>query len=72
MMIGIVVLEKNSLINELIGIPYQLIIGIRDLKENLIEFKDRLNNDTKKMSPDEIINLLINKLTIINDNFSIL
>ena len=50
--------------NELIGIPYQLIIGIRDLKENLIEFKDRLNNDSKKMSLDEVINLLKNKLTI--------
>ena len=47
--------------NELIGIPYQLIIGKRDLKDNLIEIKDRLNNKSNKMSPEEVINLLFNK-----------
>jgi len=47
--------------NELIGIPYQLIIGKRDLKDNLIELKDRFNNKSNKMSPEEVINLLFNK-----------
>ena len=48
--------------NELIGIPYQLIIGKRDLKENLIELKDRSNNKTKKMHPQEAINFLLDTL----------
>ena len=41
----------------------KLIIGKRDLKNNLIEIKNRLdNNDSQKMSPDEVINFLKNKL----------
>jgi len=45
--------------NELIGIPYQLIVGKRDLKENLIELKDRINNTTKKMQPEQATNFLL-------------
>ena len=47
--------------NELIGIPYHLIIGKRDLKENLVELKTRSNNISKKMNPEEAVNLLLNK-----------
>jgi len=47
--------------NELIGIPYHLIIGKRDLKENLVELKTRSNNIYKKMNPEEAVNLLLNK-----------
>ena len=47
--------------NDLIGTPYQIVIGKRDLKDNLIEFKDRFNDNSSKMSPEEAINLLSNK-----------
>ena len=50
--------------NELIGIPYQLIIGKRDLKENLIELKTRSTNEVKKMKIEEAINFLLEKLTL--------
>ena len=50
--------------NELIGIPYHIIIGKRDLKNNLVELKNRHTNESKKMSPDEIINFLIGILKI--------
>ena len=48
--------------NDLIGTPYQLIVGKRDLRENIVELKSRLNNESKKMSPDEAIIFLSNKL----------
>jgi len=46
--------------NELIGIPFQVIVGKRDLKDNLIQLKDRTTNELRKMSPDEVINFLLN------------
>ena len=45
--------------NELIGIPFHVIIGKRDLKNNLIELKNRTTNESKKMSPEEVINFLL-------------
>ncbi len=52
--------------NELIGIPFQVIIGKRDLKNNLVEFKNRLTDSSQKISPNEIINLLLDVLDIQN------
>lgn len=49
--------------NDLIGTPYQIIVGKRDLKEDLIELKDRFNNESKKISPEEALNYLLDKLT---------
>ena len=48
--------------NELIGIPYQVIIGKRDLKNNLVELKNRFNNESKKISPDEVLNILLDRV----------
>ena len=45
--------------NELIGIPFQVVIGKRDLKDNLIELKNRTTNESKKISPEEAINFLL-------------
>ena len=45
--------------NDLIGIPYQVIIGKRDLKDNIVQLKNRLNNETKKISPEEALNFFI-------------
>ena len=44
--------------NELIGIPYQIIVGKRDLDNNNVELKNRLKNETKKMTKEEVLNLL--------------
>jgi len=48
--------------NDLIGIPYQVIIGKRDLKENLIEVKDRKTYKSQKLDPDQAFNFLINEI----------
>ena len=48
--------------NELIGTPYQIIIGKRDLKDNLVEIKDRHNNQSEKISSDDVIDFINNKL----------
>ncbi len=46
--------------NELIGIPYQIIIGKRDLEKNNVELKNRLKNESTKMTQEEVINFLLN------------
>ena len=48
--------------NDLIGIPYQVIIGKRDLKENLIEVKDRKTYKSQRLNPDQTFNFLINEI----------
>jgi len=40
--------------NELIGIPFQLIVGKRDLNEGVIEFKNRLNDQNTKIPLDKV------------------
>ena len=49
--------------NELIGIPFQVIIGKNNLKNNMVEVKNRLTNISLKMSVDETINFLIKNIT---------
>ena len=48
--------------NELIGTPFQIIIGKRDLKNNLVEFKNRQNNEIEKISSDDLISFINSKL----------
>ena len=48
--------------NELIGTPLQIVIGKRDLKENLVELKNRQNNFVEKISTDDVINLINTKI----------
>tara|TARA_Y100001960_G_C14710357_1_gene846662 strand:- start:311 stop:1606 length:1296 start_codon:yes stop_codon:yes gene_type:complete len=50
--------------NDLIGIPYQIIIGKRDIKENLVEIKERKTNQSTKIEIDNIINYLIDKISL--------
>ena len=52
--------------NELIGIPFQVIIGKRDLENNKIEIKNRFTNESIKLPKDEIVNYLIKKLSLNN------
>ena len=47
---------------DLIGIPYQIIIGKRALKEYLIEVKDRKTYKSQKLDPDQAFNFLINEI----------
>ena len=48
--------------NDLIGIPYQIIIGKRDIKENIIEVKDRKSYKSEKLNPEQAFNFLINEI----------
>ena len=48
--------------NELIGTPFQIIIGKRDLKNNLVEFKNRQNNEIEKISSNDVISFINSKL----------
>ena len=49
--------------NELIGIPFQVIIGKRDLKEGVVEFKDRQKNTSKKIETGNLLKFIDNKLS---------
>ena len=48
--------------NELIGIPYQIIIGKRDLKNGFVELKNRQTNKIEKIETDKLIDILNKKL----------
>jgi prolyl-tRNA synthetase len=40
---------------DLIGIPYQIIIGKKALKEGLVEMKNRSTSDVQKLAPAEVV-----------------
>ena len=48
--------------NDLFGMPYQIIIGKRDLKENLVEVKERKNYESTKLPLENVLNHIIFKL----------
>ncbi|PPR44599.1 MAG: Proline--tRNA ligase [Alphaproteobacteria bacterium MarineAlpha5_Bin8] len=48
--------------NDLIGTPYHLIVGKRDLINNLVELKERKTNISKKLTPEEACNFLIKQI----------
>ena len=50
--------------NDLIGFPFQIIVGSRDIKENLVEIKERKTGNMQKLSPEESVNFLINEFKI--------
>ena len=39
---------------DLIGIPFQIIVGEKNLKEGLVEIKDRRTKETKKVKVEEV------------------
>ena len=49
--------------NDLIGTPYQIIIGKRDLAAGVIEFKDRILNKSNKIKIDDIKKVALEKIT---------
>ena len=48
--------------NDLIGFPYQIIIGSKNLKENLVEIKVRKENFIQKFNPEEAMNFIKTQL----------
>jgi prolyl-tRNA synthetase len=43
---------------DLIGIPKQVVIGERGLKEGMVEIKDRRTKETVKVKPAEVLNTI--------------
>ena len=50
--------------NELIGIPLQIIVGKRDLKEGNVEIKNRNFNLVEKISTNEVINYILKQMNL--------
>ena len=48
--------------NDLIGTPFQIIIGKRDLIAGVVEFKDRITNKIEKIKIEEVMNLILEKI----------
>ena len=44
---------------DLIGIPTQIIIGEKNLKEGLVEIKDRRTKKTVKVKVEEVVNVYL-------------
>jgi prolyl-tRNA synthetase len=44
---------------DLIGLPYQIVIGPRGLKEGIVEVKDRATGERQNLSPEAAMNLLL-------------
>ena len=43
---------------DLIGLPYQVVVGPRGLKEGIVEIKDRATGERQNLSPDEAVNFI--------------
>ena len=46
---------------DLIGLPYQLVVGPRGLKEGKIEVKTRATGERQNLSPAEAVNFIISE-----------
>jgi len=46
---------------DLIGLPYQLVIGPRGLKEGIVEVKDRATGERQNLSPEAAVNFVISQ-----------
>ena len=46
---------------DLIGLPYQLVVGPRGLKEGIVEVKTRVTGERQNLSPTEAINFVISE-----------
>lgn len=51
---------------DLIGLPYQFVVGPRGLKEGVVEVKDRKTGEKQELSPDAAINMVIDAYKGIN------
>ncbi len=46
---------------DLIGLPYQIIVGPRGLKDGIVEVKDRKTGERQNLTPDEAVNFIVAK-----------
>ena len=51
--------------SDLLGFPFQIIVGPKGLKNNIVEVKDRKTGKVDKLSPQEIVNFVINQYSSI-------
>ena len=43
---------------DLIGIPYQVVIGPKGVEKGIVEFKDRKSGERDELTPDALFNRL--------------
>lgn len=48
--------------DDLLGIPYRITIGERNLAEGMVEFKHRADKDNAKISVDEIVDVVVKRV----------
>ncbi len=48
--------------NDLIGTPFQIVIGKRDISQGLVEIKDRLLNTSEKIKIEDVKRVVLKKL----------
>jgi prolyl-tRNA synthetase len=48
---------------DLIGLPWQVIVGPRGLKEGMIELKERATGERHQLSPDDLVQQLVHELS---------
>ena len=51
---------------DLIGLPYQLVIGPRGLKEGVVEVKTRASGEKQNMTPEAAVNFIISEYADVN------
>ena len=51
---------------DLIGLPYQLVIGPRGLKEGVVEVKTRATGEKQNMSPEAAVNFIVSEYADVN------
>ncbi len=51
---------------DLIGLPYQLVIGPRGLKEGVVEVKARATGEKQNMTPEAAVNFIISEYADVN------
>ena len=60
-MIEIAVLRKKLSDNDLIGTPFQIVIG-KDISQGLVEVKDRLLDTSEKIKIEDVKRVVLQKL----------
>ena len=49
---------------DLIGLPYQIIVGPNGIKDQLYDLKNRKSGETHKLSYSELLNFFNSKITL--------
>lgn len=51
---------------DLIGLPYQIVVGPRGLKQGIVEVKDRKTGERQNLSPEAAVNLVVDAYKDLN------